>query len=256
MQSLVETSQTSRSGTTASHRTVHVATTQSLFPFEPQKSAVVVVDMQNDFASPGGMFDRAGIDITCIQAIVPNVRAVLDAARRAGTSVVYLKMAFRPDLGDAGYPSAPTWLRHARFQVGGTVTAPDGTTSRILVRDCWNTDVVDDLKPEPNDVVMYKSRYSGFYGTPLDATLRDRGVERLIVVGATTSVCVDSTVRDAMFRDYHCLVVSDATAEPIAVDAPRSNHEASLLTLELLFAHVGTSADLVTALGTYAAVET
>ena len=65
------------------------------------------------------------------------------------------------------------------------------------------------------------------------------------MVGATTSVCVDSTVRDAMFRDYHCLVVADATAEPIAADAVRSNHEASLLTLELLFASVATSDDLV-----------
>ena len=72
----------------------------------------------------------------------------------------------------------------------------------------------------------------------------------LIVVGATTSVCVDSTVRDAMYRDYHCLVVSDATAEPIAVGAPRSNHEASLLTMELLFAQIATSADVVTALDT------
>lgn len=239
---------------TTSPQTVQVAATPSQFSFEPPKTAIVVVDMQNDFASPGGMFDRAGIDITCIQAIVPNVRAVLDAARSARISVVYLKMGFRPDLHDAGYPSGPTWLKHAPLQVGDTVTAPNGTTSRILVRDCWNTDIVDDLKPEPYDVVMYKSRYSGFYETSLDATLRDRGVERLIVVGATTSVCVDSTVRDAMFRDYHCVVVRDATAEPIAVDASRSNHEASLLTLELLFAHVVTTADLVTALGTYAAV--
>lgn len=241
---------------TTSPHTVQVAAAPSLFSFEPPKTAVVVVDMQNDFASPGGMFDRAGIDITCIRAIVPNVRAVLDATRAAGMSVVYLKMGFRPDLVDAGYPSGPTWLKHAPLNVGDTVTAPDGTTSRILVRACWNTDIVDDLTPEPDDLVLYKSRYSGFHGTSLDATLRDRGVERLIVVGATTSVCVDSTVRDAMFRDYHCAVVRDATAEPIAVDAPRSNHEATLLTLELLFAHVVTSADLVEALGTYAAVTT
>ena len=101
---------------------------------------------------------------------------------------------------------------------------------------------------------MYKTPYSGFCHTELDSVLRRNRIERLIVVGATTSVCVDSTIRDAMFRDYHCLVVSDATAEPIAVDAPRSNHEASLLTLELLFAHVATTTDLVIALGAHATV--
>lgn len=235
-----------------SQQNVEVAAAPGPFSFEPAKAAVVIVDMQNDFASPGGMFDQAGIDIGCIQAIVPNVRAVLNAARAAEMPIVYLKMGFRSDLRDAGFPNGPTWIKHLPLHAGDPVTAPTGAASRILVQDCWNTDIIDDLTPQPNDAVLYKSRYSGFYNTGLDAILREQGVERLIVVGATTSVCVDSTVRDAMFRDYHCLVVSDATAEPIAVDASRSNHEASLLTLQLLFAHVATSADLVSALASHA----
>ena len=218
------------------------------FRLDPNATAVVVVDMQNDFAAPGGMFDRANIDITGVQSIVPNVRAVLDAARGAEILVVYLKMGFRPDLADAGYPTSPTWLKHVPLDVGADVTSPNGMPSRILIRDCWNTDIVSELTPQAHDVVLYKTRYSGFFGTELDDVLRARGVESLIVVGATTSVCVESTVRDAMFRDYHCLVVSDATAEPIAADASRSNHEASLLTLELLFSHIATSSDVVASL--------
>ncbi len=229
-------------------RQVEVPATPVPFRFDPAATAVVVVDMQNDFASPGGMFDRAGIDVSGIRAIVPKVREVLDAARRAGLPVVYLKMGFDPDLVDAGHPTAPTWLKHEPLHVGEPVTAPNGEPSRILVRDCWNTDVIDELLPEHGDVVLYKTRYSGFFETGLDDVLRGRNVERLIVVGATTSVCVDSTVRDAMFRDYHCLVLRDATAEPIAAEASRSNHEASLLTLELLFAQIGTTPDLVAAL--------
>lgn len=224
------------------------------FGFDPSATAVVVVDMQNDFASTGGMFDRAGIDITGVQAIVPNVEAVLGAARAAEVLVVYLKMGFHPDLADAGCPTSPTWLKHVPLDVGAEVTSPDGAPSRILIRDCWNTDIVSELAPEPDDVILYKTRYSGFFETELDEVLRGQGVERLIIVGATTSVCVESTVRDAMFRDYHCLVVSDATAEPIAADAPRSNHEASLLTLELLFSQVATSADVVTSLRVAAAL--
>ena len=86
--------------------------------------------------------------------------------------------------------------------------------------------------------------------------LRGRGIKQLVVVGATTSVCVESTVRDAMFRDYHCLVIADATAEPIAADAPRSNHDATLLTLDLLFASVAQSDDLVGSLRSLAKVGT
>ncbi|PVG80625.1 cysteine hydrolase [Nocardioides gansuensis] len=224
------------------------------FEFDPSATAVVVVDMQNDFGSRGGMFDRAGIDIAEVQAIVPNIREVLGAARASGVLVVYLKMAFQPDLADSGYPSSPTWLKHAPFKVGSEVTSPAGEPSRTLIRDTWSTDIVPDLTPQPDDLVVYKSRFSGFFGTELHEILQQRGVQRLIVVGATTSVCVDSTVRDAMFRDYHCLVVSDATAEPIAADAPRSNHEASLLTFELLFAHVATTADVVAALSATAAL--
>lgn len=229
----------------APHTTVEVPARPCSFPLSPDKSAVVIVDMQNDFASPGGMFDRAGIVITGIQAIVPAVHAVVAACRDAGLMIVYLKMGFQPDLVDAGYPTSPTWLKHFPLHVGEPVEAPDGSPSRILIRDCWSTDIIPELRPLDSDTVIYKTRYSGFYGTGLHEILQQRGIEQLVVVGATTSVCVESTVRDAMFRDYHCLVVADATAEPIAADAPRSNHEASLLTLELLFASVTESSDLI-----------
>ena len=227
---------------------VEVAARPQPFHLATATTAVVVVDMQNDFASAGGMFDRAGIDITGIRAIVPNVHAVLAAAREAAVRIVYLKMGFSPDLADAGYPSSPTWLKHLPLRAGDAVTSPDGEPSRILVRDCWNTDIVSELTPVAGDSVLYKTRYSGFYRTELDAVLRSHGIKQLVVVGATTSVCVESTVRDAMFRDYHCLVITDATAEPIAADAPRSNHDASLLTLELLFASVAQSEDLIASL--------
>jgi ureidoacrylate peracid hydrolase len=212
------------------------------------RAAVVVVDMQNDFASPGGMFARAGVDVRCIQAIVPPMAALLDAARAAGIVVVYLKMGFQPDLSDTGAPNSPTWIKHLPFEAGLEVTAPDGAPSRILVRETWNTDVVDELAPCDGDVVLYKNRYSGFYRTELDDHLRARGVETLIVVGATTSVCVESTVRDATFRDYRCLVVEDCVAEPMAADAPRTNQDASLLVLEQLFAWITDSAAVTEAL--------
>lgn len=229
-------------------RTIHLDARPVPQSFDTGTTAVIVVDMQNDFGSPGGMFDRAGIDIKPIQDIVEPISAVLQAARSDGMLVVYLKMAFQPDLSDSNYPDGPTWVKHRPLEAGEPTSAPDGTPSRILIRDTWNTEIVDELRPQADDIVIYKHRYSGFYNTTLESVLRDRGIETVVIVGATTSVCVDSTVRDAMFRDLHCLVLEDCTAEPIALDAPRSNHEATLLTLELLFATISTSETLIAAL--------
>ena len=97
------------------------------------------------------------------------------------------------------------------------------------------------LRPEPSDLILYKTRFSGFFNTDLHDRLAARGVDTLIVTGCTTSVCVESTVRDAMFRDYRCLVLEDCTAEPIGATAPRTNHEASLLAMEILFAWISDS---------------
>ena len=227
--------------------TVQVAARPDAVTFEPSTAAVVVVDMQHDFASRGGMFDLAGIDVSGIQAIVPAVERVLAAARAAGTMVCYLRMGFSDDLSDAGFPTSPTWLKHVPLRAGDRVIAPDGTPSRILVRGTWNTAIVDELAPADTDLVVDKHRYSGFHGTDLESELRARDVQTLIVVGATTSVCVESTVRDAMARDFHCIVVEDAVAEPIGAGLARSNHEASMLTMELLFAWITNSEQIVDA---------
>jgi hypothetical protein len=98
------------------------------------ETVVIVVDMQNDFGSKGGMFERAGIDISMIQRAVAPTAKVLASARKAGIKVVYLKMAFRPDLSDAGSPDSRNRRDHLRVGVGTAVRAPNGAESRILVR--------------------------------------------------------------------------------------------------------------------------
>ncbi len=212
---------------------------------ELAKTAVIVVDMQNDFGAAGGMFDRAGIDISLIQkAIGPTVK-VLASARQAGIKIVYLKMAFQPDLSDLGSPDSPNRVRHLRFGVGQPVRAPDGTDSRMLIRDTWGTNIVSELAPQAGDVVIYKHRFSGFYQTDLDAILKELGVRYLIITGCTTSVCVESTVRDAMFRDYACVLLTDCMAEPVGQGLPRSNHEASLLLIQALFGWVSASDEFI-----------
>jgi ureidoacrylate peracid hydrolase len=212
------------------------------------RTAVIVVDMQNDFGTPGGIFDRAGIDITSIQKAVGPTRHVLAAARKAGIRIIYLKMGFRPDLSDLGAEDSPNRIRHLRFGVGKPSVAAGGREGRFLIRDTWNTDIVAELAPEPRDLVLYKHRFSGFYETELDDVLRSLKIRNLIFTGCTTSICVDSTIRDAMFRDYRCVLLEDCTGEPIGGNLARSNHEASLLTIQTLLGWVSSSERFVTAI--------
>ena len=162
---------------TANSAVVTLAAKPEPIALEPAKAAVIVVDMQNDFGTKGGMLDRADIDISMIQKAVAPTARVLAAARQRGVRVIYLKMGFRPDLADLGSADSPNRVRHLRVHVGEPVRAPDGRESRILIRDTWNTDIVTALKPHPEDVVMYKHRFSGFYQTDLDVTLKRMGAK-------------------------------------------------------------------------------
>jgi ureidoacrylate peracid hydrolase len=212
------------------------------------RTAVIVVDMQNDFGSRGGIFDHSGIDISGIQKAVEPTRRVLAAARSAGIKIVYLKMGYRSDLSDLGTEDSVNRTRHLQFGVGQDCPSPDGRKGRFLIRDTWNTDIVAELTPEPGDIVLYKHRFSGFFETELDQILGGLGIRNLLFTGCTTSICVDSTLRDAMFRDYRCILLADCSAEPIGGDLVRSNHEASLLTVKTLLGWVSDSEGFMLAL--------
>ena len=105
-------------------------------------------------------------------------------------------------------------------------------------------------KPQADDVVIYKHRFSGFYQTDLDARLKQLGIKHLIITGCTTSVCVEATVRDAMFRDYSCVLLTDCMSQPtLGNSLPGSNHDASLVVTEVFFGWVSSSNELIKALG-------
>lgn len=235
---------------TIKSRTVTINAKPEPIAVELSRTAVIVVDMQNDFGSKGGMFDLAGIDISIIQKVVGPTAKALSAARNSGVRIIYLKMGFHPDLSDLGAPDSVSRIRGGkRMGFGKVVQAPDGTEGRILVRDTWNTDIVPALKPHTGDIVMYKTRYSGFYRTELDSLLKKLECRHLIITGCTTSICVDSTIRDAMFRDYQPILLADCTAEPVGYGLSRSNHEATLLTVQVNFGWVSSSDEFIKALG-------
>ena len=229
-------------------RIVSISARPAPLTIDLAQTAVLVVDMQNDFGSSGGMFDLAGIDLSVIQQAVPPSRRVVAAARRVGVPIIYLKMAHRPDLSDTGGPRSPHWFHHQRMAVGQQVTTPAGQPSRILIEGTWNTEILPELAPHPGDIVVSKHRYSGFFETDLDAQLRTLGTRNLIVTGCTTSVCVESTIRDAMFRDYICLLLEDCTGQPAFPSSPFATHQASLLIIQSMFGWVSDSTALLAVL--------
>lgn len=212
------------------------------------KTAVLVIDMQNDFGAEGGMFDRAGVDLSVIRDAVAPTQRVIAGARATGIPIVYIKEALRPDLSDLARVESPHRRMSRRMGIGQQVTAPDGRASRVHVEDTWNTEILPDLAPQASDIVVTKRRWSGFYETELDARLRALGTQYLIVTGCTTSVCVESTIRDAAFRDYACLLPADCTGQPAGRDSPHSTHDASLVVIARHFGWVTTSREVLNAL--------
>lgn len=218
--------------------------------FDAARTAIIVIDMQNDFGAKGGMFDRAGIDISNIEKVVTPIANVLTAARKKGIQIIYLKMALKPDLSDLGSTEFATRMKRAkRLHIGDTIIAPNGVKSRILVQDTWNTEILPELRPFPKDIIISKNRFNGFYQTSLDSLLRSLGKKYLILTGCTTSICVESTARDAFFRGFMPIVLGDCTAEPIGNNLPRTNHEASLLIIQTSFGLVSSSHEFIKGLG-------
>jgi ureidoacrylate peracid hydrolase len=227
---------------------VRMEATPAPVEINSHSTVFVVIDMQNDFLAEGGLLHRQGLDLSSIQRVVaPTARAII-AARAAGIPVVYLKMGFRPDLSDLGADESPNQVRHLQAGVGAEVRLSDGTESRVLIRDTWNTDIIRELAPWPEDTVIYHHRFSGFHETTLHDRLWKLGAKHVIVAGCTTSVSVEATIRDAMYHDYSCVLLADCTAEPIGHGLPRSNYQATLLLVERLFGSVSTSEELIKAL--------
>jgi ureidoacrylate peracid hydrolase len=177
---------------------------------DPRSAAVVVVDMQNAFAVKGGVFDLAGIDISSAAQIIHAIKGILEETRAKKIRIVYLKMGYKGDLSDSGGPDSPNW--HKEFALRLMRNRPD-LQGKLLTEGSWDFAIVDELKPHPEDLVVVKSRYSGFAGTNLDSLLRSRKIQSLFFVGMATNVCVESTLRDAYCLDDWPVLITDATMQ-------------------------------------------
>jgi len=195
---------------------------------DPDKCALIVVDMQNAFASKGGMLDIAGVDIAGASAVVESIRALIDNARAMSVPVVYLQAGYKADLSDGGGADSPNPRKELALRL--MCSRPE-LKGKLLVEGTWDHAIVDELAPRAGDVVIPKTRYSGFADTTLDAELKARGVRYLFFTGIAANVCVESTLRDAFFLDYWPILISDATMAA----GPAMMQEATFYNVEQFF---------------------
>ncbi len=168
---------------------------------DPDRTALVVIDMQRDFIDEVGMCAQLGEDPALLRAIVPTVARLTEWARTAGIRVIHTREGYAPDGSDM----------HAAKRA----RRPDpdsGPLGRFLIRGEPGHDFVDTLKPEAGEWVIDKPGFGAFYRTDLDKRLHSAGIDALMVCGVTTSCCVQSTVREATDRGFTCLTVADACA--------------------------------------------
>lgn len=222
-------------------RSVEVVAEPEALELDLDRTAVVVVDMQNAFASPGGMLDLAGVDVSAAGTAVANAGLVCEAARAAGVPVVYLTIGYPPDESTAGGAESPNPLKELALRL---MHERPELRGKLLTFGTWDYQVVDALEPQPGDVVIAKSRYSGFHATPLDSVLRGRGIRNLIFTGIASNVCVESTLRDAYFLEYWPVMVADATMPA----GPPEVQRATEFNVSTYFGWVAAAEDVATAL--------
>jgi ureidoacrylate peracid hydrolase len=187
----------------------------------PEHTALVVVDMQNDFCAEGGWTHRErGHDVSGCKAIAANIGEFAAAVRRAGSPVVWIRAIY-----DFKY------LNPAQIAKRGK--------EGCCLEGSWGADFFE-IRPEPGDAVVDKHSFSAFHDTALDATLRARGVRTLIMTGVATNVCVDSTLREGFFLGYHIVVAEDCVGS-----ANKAGHDGTLATVRMNFGAVLPARDII-----------
>lgn len=197
-------------------------------PISTEKTALLVIDMQNGFCHPEGSFAQLDLDVSLTNAAIEGCLELVGVARTVDVPIVFTRYVYRRDYRDGG-----VLVQDLLPALKDIRSLEDGT---------WDAEIVEELEVTGDDFVVDKNRYSAFYGTRLEPILTSLGVERLIVCGVTTNMCVETTARDASQRDYRVVVVSDATGE---LDQER--HEHALNTLGFGFGWVAPRQEIIDA---------
>lgn len=222
-------------------RTVRLEARPEAIEIDLARTAVIVVDLQNGYASPGGYRSLVGQDMGPARKVIDNSVRLIAAARAAGLTIILLQNGWDAELKTAGGPHSPNWHKSNPLK---TMRSRPELSGKILTHGSWDYALVDELKAAPGDVVVPKARYSGFCGTALDNILRARDIRNLMFIGIATNVCVESTIREAYHREFFCVLVSDATTQ----SGPAFIQDATLYNVERFLGWVATTEAVCAAL--------
>ncbi|MDP3947985.1 MAG: isochorismatase family cysteine hydrolase [bacterium] len=190
---------------------------------DPKHTALVVVDVQNDFIHSEGAFGKSGFDVSLSQRMVPNLLRFIENARSVHLPIIHIKCVH------GNWTNSPVWMEKWKDRTHGVCDTP------------WGADFYQ-ISPRNDECIVTKHRYSAFIDTNLDLILRSIGTKTLLISGVATNVCVESTARDGFMKDYHIVFLEDCSA---AYDM--DEHKQTLKNIERYFGLVATSGEIVTA---------
>ena len=201
-------------------------------------TALLVIDMQNDFCTPGGWADLKGFDVSQTQQVIKPLQALLGALRQTPITIIHTREGHRPDLSDC-----PTH-KLARSQHQNAEIGSEGMMGRLLTRGSRSHDFVDQLQPVTGEIVLDKPGKGSFGATDLDLILRQRGIRQLLLTGVTTECCVHTTLRTANDLGYECLLLEDCCAS-----FNPEFHRVSVEMTQTIFGWVTSATKLLQAMG-------
>ncbi|MDG6997940.1 MAG: cysteine hydrolase [Nitrososphaerota archaeon] len=194
----------------------------------PKETALVVIDMQNDFCTKGGGMDKRGYNITHARKVIPNIARMLKYCRDARIKIFHVRVENSTVTSSATWDDRPAARDDQKLGF------------RLIEPGSWGAEIVDELKPIQGEPVVVKTRYSAFVNTELPLFLTNCGIKNIIFTGATTNVCIETGARDAFVMDYNVIIASDCVSSP-----EPDLGEASLRTIGKYFGRVSTSDDIV-----------
>lgn len=195
-----------------------------LHGFKKATTALLIIDMQNDFVKHGGYLDKHGKNIKPALSIIPNINRLLELFRKNNLPVIFVKTIH------TNYTDSAIWA--SRY---GRKSAP-----QLCRPGTWGAEFISELQPRPNEPVIVKHRYSAMLYTDLPLILTSKGIKALVITGTQTNVCIESTARDAFMMNFLTVVASDCVATP-----DEDLHEPSLKNLAKYFGHVMTSDEII-----------
>lgn len=207
------------------------------------KTALLVIDMQNDFCHPDGWLAHIGVDVTPARAPIGPLKSLLPLLRSAHVPILWVNWGNRSDLLNIG-----AGLRHVYNPTGLGVGLGDPLPKKhapVLTKDSWAAAVVEELVIEPTDIQIDKYRMSGFWDTPLDSILRNLGRTTLLFGGVNADQCVMTTLQDANFLGYDCILLRDCTA----TTSPDYCLQATFYNVNQCFGFVSDSQTVIQAIG-------